>query len=168
MRTLNPITKRWSNWLIPGLAGLAVLLLGYGATGFAAKGGIPGPPTGGERPNNLSYPGIHTGTIVPIQAFWSVPTDGDETGLGVYYSYGCDQPEEDPPFSYPNTSCVDSLSDPTEYYTAAQCTDGVPPSPCYGLPVSRIYWQKVDENRSLSFFFISTQPCNFLNLFRKV
>lgn len=147
MKTLISITKRWQGWLALGAVGLAVGLLGYGVSSFAAKGGIPGPPTGGESPNNLSYPGLHTGTIVPIEAFWSVPADGDATGLGVYYSYGCDKPEGNPPYSYPNTSCVDNLDDPTQYYTAAQCTDGVPPSPCVGLPVSRIYWQKVDENR---------------------
>ena len=61
--------------------------------------------------------------------------------LGDNYSYGCDKPESDGRFSYPNTSCVDNLATPTVYYTAEPCTDNIMPSPCEGVPVSRMYWQ---------------------------
>jgi hypothetical protein len=118
-------------------------LLAFSGNGFAAKGGIPGPPTGGETTNNLSAPSIQTESVNSIEANWATP---EEPVLGVHYSYGCDQVEMSGSFSYPNTSCVDSLSDPTVYYTAKQCTDLEPPSPCKGLDVSRIYWQKVDVN----------------------
>jgi hypothetical protein len=110
---------------------------------LAAKGGIPGPPTGGESANRLSVPGVETTATTSVAAFWSPPAEGV---LGTHYSYGCDAPESDGQFSYPNTSCVDSLTTPTVYYTAEECTDDVPPSPCKGMPVERIYWQKVDVN----------------------
>jgi len=110
---------------------------------FGAKGGIPGPPTGGEVGNNLSLPAVLTGSAITAPHSWNPPT---APLLGVHYSYGCDQPESEGQFSYPNTSCVDSLTMPTVYYTAEECTDDVMPSPCQGLEVSRIYWQKVDAN----------------------
>lgn len=123
------------------VAGLSCLMVC--GSGFAAKGGIPGPPTGGEVSNNLSVPGVQTESVNSIIANWSTPA---EPVLGVHYSYGCDQPESDGQFSYPNTSCVDNLAIPATYYTAEECTDDVQPSPCQGLDVSRIYWQKVDVN----------------------
>jgi hypothetical protein len=122
---------------------LAVTLIALCGPGFAAKGGDPGPPTGGETPNNLSVPGVQTTATVSIAAYWSPP---EGAVLGTHYSYGCDIPEGNEQFSYPNTSCVDSLSEPSIYYTAEECTDDVEPSPCKGLPVERIYWQKVDVN----------------------
>jgi len=112
-------------------------------TGFAAKGGIPGPPAGGEVSNNLSFPAAVTESVNTITADFDMP-EGAE--LGVHYSYGCDVPESDAQFNYPNTSCVDNLSSPTVYYTASECTDSVLPSPCQGYEVSKIYWQKVDAN----------------------
>jgi len=108
---------------------------------YAAKGGIQGPPTGGETSNNLSFPSVQTESVNSIVANWSTPA---EPLLGIHYSYGCDQPESMDEFNYPNTSCVDSLADPQVYYTAEQCVE--PGAPCDGLPVSRIYWQKVDVN----------------------
>jgi len=122
--------------LVAGLFSLMVC-----GSGFAAKGGIPGPPTGGETPNNLSVPGILTESVNSIVANWSTPA---EPVLGVHYSCGCDQGEMNGSFSYPNTSCVDNLDVPGTYYTAEQCVaEG---APCAGLEVSRIYWQKVDVN----------------------
>jgi uncharacterized membrane protein YgcG len=118
-------------------------MLAYSGGGFAAKGGIPGPPTGGETPNNLSVPGVQTESVNSIIANWSTPA---EPVLGVHYSYGCDQGESLDQFNYPNTSCVDDLANPTVYYTAEECTDDEQPSPCLGLDVSRIYWQKVEVN----------------------
>ena len=112
-------------------------------TGFAAKGGIPGPPAGGEVSNNLSMPAAVTESVNSITAYFDMP-EGAE--LGVHYSYGCDVPESDGQFIYPNTSCVDNLSLPTVYYTASECTDSVLPSPCQGYEVSKIFWQKVDAN----------------------
>ena len=125
---------------------LAVALIALSGTGFAAKGGDPGPPVGGESPNNLSMPSIQTQSSITTDAYWLVPTEG--LVLGTHYSYGCDKPESDGQFSYPNTSCVVSLtSDPVVYYTAEQCTDDILPSPCQGMPVERIYHQKVDVNQ---------------------
>jgi hypothetical protein len=134
---------RWpKRWPIAGAA-LAITVIAFSAPVQAAKGGDPGPPVGGESPNNLSVPGVQTTAATSIAAYWSPP---GEALLGVHYSYGCDAPESDGQFSYPNTSCVDSLSEPTVHYTAEECTDDVLPSPCQGLPVERIYWQKVDVN----------------------
>jgi hypothetical protein len=116
-------------------------LLAFSMSGFAAKGGIPGPPTGGEVGNNLSLPAVSTESVNSVAVYWNTP----ETDiLGEHYSYGCDQEESSGQFSYPNTSCVDSLDAPTTYYTAASCTSAG--YPCEGLPVERIYWQKVDVN----------------------
>mgnify|MGYP001209468226 CR=1 FL=1 len=129
------------NTLFCIILALGILLLPM--TVLAAKGGIPGPPTGGETSNNLSTPAVQTESVNSIAANWSTPT---EPVLGVHYSYGCDKGESMDSFSYPNTSCVDKLSEPGVYYTAAECTDDVMPSPCEGLPVDRIYWQKVDVN----------------------
>lgn len=128
-----------------GLTVMTILfgLLAFSGLGFAAKGGIPGPPSGGETSNNLSVPGVVTGSVTTVPHNWAPPI---EPLLGVHYSYGCDMPESDGSFSYPNTSCVDSLSDPNRYYDALECTDEDLPSPCLGLDVYRIYWQKVDAN----------------------
>ena len=135
---------RWPlRWPIAGAA-LAITVIAFSPPVLAAKGGIKGPPTGGESPNNLSVPGVQTQASTSIAAHWTPP---GEPGLGVHYSYGCDVGESDGQFSYPNTSCVDSLTAPTEYYTAEQCTDDVQPSPCQGMSVERIYWQKVDVNQ---------------------
>jgi len=112
-----------------------------GGNVFAAKGGIPGPPSGGETANNLSVPGVQTESVNSIIANWSTPM---EPALGVHYSYGCDVGEMNGSFSYPNTSCVDNLDVPATYYTAEQCVQAG--MPCEGLPVDRIYWQKVDVN----------------------
>ena len=122
---------------------IAVIFVAFGVMLLAAKGGIQGPPEGGETPNNLSVPGVQTQASTMTAAYWAPPA---EPQLGVHYSYGCDVGEGDGQFSYPNTSCVDSLSLPTVYYTAAECTDDVPPSPCQGMAVERIYWQKVPTN----------------------
>jgi hypothetical protein len=106
-----------------------------------AKGGIPGPPSGGEVSNNLSLPAVLTGSLQSVAHFWTPPA---EPVLGEHYSYGCGVPESDGQFEYPNTSCVDDLSEPTEYYAAEACT--AVDAKCEGYDVSRIYWQKVDAN----------------------
>ena len=134
---------RWPlRWRI-AVGALAITMIAFSAPVLAAKGGIKGPPTGGESTNNLSVPGVETATTDVIAARWAPP---GVPVLGTHYSYGCDAPESDGQFSYPNTSCVDNLSDPTVYYTEEQCTDDVQPSPCQGMPVDRIYWQKVESN----------------------
>ncbi len=117
-------------------------LLALGSTAMAAKGGDPGPPEGGEgaAPNRMSAPAIYNADIL---ADWDVKTDAV---LGVDYSYGCDQEEFFDVYKYPNTSCVDDLMNPTIYYTAEECTDAMQPSPCQGLEVYRIYWQKNANN----------------------
>jgi len=101
---------------------LAAVLFGATAImadAYAAKGGIPGPPDGGEEGagNRLSYPAV----LIPglsITPFFQV-LEGE---LGVTYSYGCPGTEMLEQFEYPNISCVDDLTEPMEYYTAAQCT----------------------------------------------
>lgn len=123
------------------LSALALTMIALAGPGFAAKGGIPGPPTGGESTNNLSTPSIQTETASSIEAYWSVQSDAV---LGTHYSYGCDLPETSGSFSYPNTSCVDDLDAPAIYYDALQCT--ATGMPCEGQEVSRVYWQKVQVN----------------------
>jgi hypothetical protein len=140
--TTNPAFQRGRNSAVLAIAGM-ILVAVLSGNAFAAKGGDPGPPTGGETPNNLSVPGVQTESVNSIEANWSTPA---EPLLGVHYSYGCDRGESNGNFSYPNTSCVNDLDAPTVYYTAEECTDTVQPSPCLGLEVSRIYWQKVDVN----------------------
>jgi hypothetical protein len=124
---------------------LAVALIAICGPGFAAKGGEPGPPTGGETPNNLSVPGILTESDVSTEAYWSVNTVAPE--FKVQYSYGCDLEESYGEFKYPNTSCVDDLMEPTIYYTPEECV--LTGNPCAGLEaedVFRIYWQKEPLN----------------------
>jgi uncharacterized membrane protein YgcG len=87
-------------------------------------------------------PSIQTQSSITTDAYWNVPTEG--LVLGTHYSYGCDKPEGNEQFNYPNTSCVDNLDAPTVYYDAAACT--APGAPCEGMEVSRIYHQKVDVN----------------------
>ncbi len=134
-----------SLWRWPvGETVLAIVLVALSGPGFAAKGGIPGPPTGGESTNNLSTPGLQTQSVNSIDANWAIPAS---PVLGEHYSYGCDAIEEYDEFKYPNTSCVDELMEPTTYYTAEQCV--AVDMPCEGFAVeelSRIYWQKVDVN----------------------
>ena len=123
---------------------LAAALVALSGPGFAAKGGIPGPPSGGETANNLSTPGLQTQSANSIGANWSVP---GEAVLGEHYSYGCDAEEAYDEFKYPNTSCVDELMDPTTYYTAEQCVEvGMPCEGFESADLSRIYWQKVEVN----------------------
>ena len=141
-RTFNQLANWPGRWPIAGGV-LTIAAIGIGFLILGAKGGIQGPPTGGETPNNLSVPGVQTQASTSIAAYWAPP---GEPQLGVHYSYGCDKGESSGQFSYPNTSCVDSLTEPTVYYTAEQCTDAVDPSPCQGMAVERIYWQKVESN----------------------
>jgi uncharacterized membrane protein YgcG len=122
-------------------AALAVTLIAFCGTGFAAKGGDPGPPTGGETGNNLSTPGILTESSVNVDAKWSVT---DTPVLGEHFSYGCPGEEVWEEFKYPNTSCVDHLMEPTVYYTPEQCV--AVGGPCEDKEVSRIYWQKEPLN----------------------
>jgi hypothetical protein len=135
------------------LLSVAVALALAVSVAYAAPGGIPGRPLnpgggggGGNKPpvelsNNLSFPAV-SATLSTEEARWNSPA---EPLLGVTYSYGCDKPETlDDQFSYPNTSCVDDLATPTVFLTAEQCTAAG--AKCEGLPVDRIYWQKVDAN----------------------
>lgn len=135
-------TIRWPGWRPVAMSVFAVVLIAFSFSGFAAKGGDPGPPVGGETSNNLSLPSIQTESSLTTAARWNVPTA--DAVLGVHYSYGCDVPESNEQFNYPNTSCVDDLSIPTIYYSAQQCMSST--GPCAGKPVSRIYWQKVEVN----------------------
>ncbi|MEJ2298147.1 MAG: hypothetical protein P8X94_06520 [Woeseiaceae bacterium] len=125
-------------------AALAIVLIALCGPGFAAKGGNPGPPTGGESSNNLSTPSIQTESANTVAINWSVP---GAPVLGTHYSYGCAQGESYDEFKYPNTSCVDELMTPTTYYTAEQCVaTGMPCEGFAAAELSRIYWQKVDVN----------------------
>mgnify|MGYP001818120124 CR=1 FL=1 len=141
MKRILQTMKQDGMWWPMFGAALAVTMIAFSGPGFAAKGGIPGPPVGGETANNLSTPSIQTESANTIEANWAVPAPATR---GVHFSYGCDVPETNGQFSYPNTSCVDNLDDPNVYNDAAECTAAG--MPCDGLPVSRIYWQKVDVN----------------------
>jgi hypothetical protein len=136
-------------WTIAATA--AVVALTAFADGTYAKQGVckdgTPPPCGGgggkppvEGVNNLSFPAVSE-TLVPVEPRWNPAA---EPILGVHYSYGCEGEEMLDQFIYPNTSCVDNLAAPSDYLTAVQCTAAG--APCAGLPVSRIYWQKVDTN----------------------
>ncbi len=129
----------WRRSIAQGL--FAITLIALCSPGFAAKGGIPGPPSGGESANNLSTPGLQTESAITVEANWSVP---GTPILGTHYSYGCDVPQSVGQFSYPNTTCVDNPETPTIYYDDASCKSAG--MPCAGQEVSRIYWQKVDVN----------------------
>ena len=80
-------------------------LLAFSMSSFGAKGGIPGPPTGGEVGNNLSLPAVLTGSAITTDHNWIPPA---EPVLGVHYSYGCDQPESDGQFNYPADIILDA------------------------------------------------------------
>ena len=108
MNKINREKASWpERWSIAEAA-LAITVIAFSAPVLAAKGGIPGPPAGGESPNNLSTPAIQTESATTVIANWSVPTAPE---LGVHYSYGCDIPESDGQFNYPNTSCLLYTSD---------------------------------------------------------
>jgi hypothetical protein len=143
MKRNNSMLIRWPRYwpIAAATLALAAVLVAFVGSGFAAKGGTGGPPTGEEGTNNMSTPGIQTESATTIAAYWSSPA---EAQLGVHYSYGCAVPESEGQFNYPNTSCVDSLGDPTVYYSAEQCVAA--DYPCYGAEVSRVYWQKVVVN----------------------
>jgi hypothetical protein len=95
----------------------------------------------------MSVPAITFSSENPdIIAYWNVIAEEDAL-LGTHYSYGCDKGESDDHFSYPNTSCVDVLMGPNVYYNAEDCV--LPGAPCEGFAaeeLSRIYWQKIEEN----------------------
>ena len=131
--------KLWMSWMAFGLA--LVVMVAVASPAWAAKGGDPGPPTGGEVSNNLSFPSVLTEAQTSIAAYWTPP---DPSVLGEHYSYGCDKLQMVGQFSYPNTTCVDDPENPFVYLTAEDCT--ALGAPCEGLPLSRIYWQKVDAN----------------------
>ncbi len=115
-------------------------LLALGSTAMGAKGGVKGPPINvGENVNQMSFPAIFD---AEISANWSVPALNAAV-LGVDYSYGCDQEEFSGVYSYPNTSCVNNLMAPEEYYTADECIQSGHPCEGFALDeVYRIYWQK--------------------------
>jgi len=142
MKQTTSLLIRWPGWQLVAIAVFAALLIAFSAPGLTAKGGTQGPPTGGESSNNLSTPSIQTESSLSTAARWNVPTEG--AVLGEHYSYGCDEPQSDGQFNYPNASCVDNLSEPTVYYTAEQCRANVPE--CANKDIYRIYWQKVEVN----------------------
>ena len=131
--------------------GLAlVILLALPGSAIAAKGGIPGPPPGGETPNNLSLPAVLTGSAITTGHSWNPPA---EPLFGVHYSWGCEGEESVEQWSYPNTTCaeLDPVNDEWVYLTAEECTDPSRPGPCvdeFGVAkdLYPIYWQKVDAN----------------------
>ncbi|MBU0943476.1 MAG: hypothetical protein KKE53_03390, partial [Proteobacteria bacterium] len=89
--------------------------------------------------NNLSYPAV----LIDGPSIDPHFTIQGEV-LGETYSYGCEGSEMYDVFTYPNTSCVDDLATPTIYYTAAECT--APGGKCEGKSVTRMYWQKEEDN----------------------
>ena len=61
--------KHSLTWLIGHYTMVALLLIA--APGLAAKGGVPGPPVGGETANNLSFPALLTESQTTILAYWT-------------------------------------------------------------------------------------------------
>ncbi len=127
---------------------LAYMLV-WNISGFGPREIMAAPPDGpGEDPagNNLSLPAVLTNTVTgDIPAYWNPP----DAGVGMlceHYSYGCDKPETADHFSYPNTSCVETLMVPKEEVvclTAEVCTATGGKCDGYELSeLSRIYWQK--------------------------
>ena len=94
-KTIYDLANWPRRWPIAGGA-LAIAAIGVGLLILGAKGGIPGPPVGGETPNNLSVPGVQTMATTSTAAYWAPPV---EPQLGVHYSYGCDQGESNAQFS---------------------------------------------------------------------
>lgn len=107
---------------------------------FACGGGAIEAKAEEGSGNNLSYPAvlIEGASIAP-----HFTIQGEV--LGETYSYGCEGSEMYDVFTYPNTSCVDDLASPTIYYTAAECT--APGGKCEGKSVTRMYWQKEEDNQ---------------------
>ncbi len=117
--------------VLAGMGGLSGGAFGKG------KPLTPGEETAGNR---LSYPAILVNATSSITPFFTVA----EGELGKTYSYACDKIEMLDQWEYPNTSCVDNLTNPTVYYTEEQCK--ALDAKCAGLPVSRVYWQKQELN----------------------
>jgi hypothetical protein len=88
--------------------------------------------------NHLAYPAVDTtGAAAAVPSF-SATTDT----LGVTFSYACDKPEKIDTTTFPNTSCV--TADGSKYLSVAECTAAG--AACEGLPVDKVYWQKVPTN----------------------
>ena len=134
-------------------------LLALGSTAMAAKPETPGETTAG---NQLSYPAILFGvTAGETPALFPVP----EGVKGTDFSYGCNVPEWNEYFHYPNTSCVDDLDEPTSYMDPDDCLtycigkcNSLTEEQQASLPegfscdessivVSRMYWQKLEANQ---------------------
>ena len=143
--------------LTVALAFAGTLVVAGGA--LAAKGmckdGTPPPckPGGGEDPtavNHLSYPAV----LIPSSAEGQSATFQVGTVFGQNYSYGCAKEQVltigGTAFTYPNTTCaeLDDQGEVVKYLSAAECNDSSNENaPCAGLPVDRIYWQKVSNNQ---------------------
>jgi hypothetical protein len=130
---------------LPAALGIAGILLFAAMSGnaFAAKkvcddgSRPPCRDTGELAGNRLSYPAV-TFSGSDIVPFYDVA----EGVLGETWSYGCEGEEVlDDQYTYPNTSCVNSLTEPTTYFTADTCV-----SKCGEQLVDRIYWQKQEAN----------------------
>lgn len=115
-----------------------------------------GPTARGEEPtgNHLSYPAMLLNGVGSTSFSFSGVGEGT---LGANYSYGCAKEEKvtvsGTTYTYPNTSCVSGWKEDgsaVAFLTAEQCTvadsDPTTPHPCQGLPVDRIYWQKIAGN----------------------
>jgi hypothetical protein len=121
------------------------VVLAFATSAAEAQGRRP-PPNGGggggeeeTAVNNLAYPAVMINNAAGvISAFFTV----SNPKLGETFSYGCDKPETIGASTYPNTSCM-SLDG--GYLNASECT--ATGAPCAGLPVDRIYWQKVTDNK---------------------
>jgi hypothetical protein len=116
------------------------LALAAGATALAAAPpdvGGGGGEEGETATNHLSYPAVNTEGPAVTNSF-SATVDT----LGVTYSFACNKPETVGTTTFPNTSCV--TTDGSKFLTASECT--ATGAACEGLPVERIYWQKVASN----------------------
>jgi hypothetical protein len=117
------------------------LALAAGATALAAAPpdvGGGGGEEGETATNHLSYPAVDTTGATAAVASFSATVDT----LGVTFSYACDKPEKIDTTTFPNTSCV--TADGSKYLSVTECTAAG--AVCEGLPVEKVYWQKVATN----------------------
>ncbi len=142
---------------LPAALGIAGILLFAAMSGnvFAAKkvcddgSRPPCRDTGELAGNRLSYPAV-TFSGSDIVPFYDV----EEGALGETWSYGCEGEEVlDDQYTYPNTSCVNSLTEPMIYFDAVACV-----SKCGDQTVDRIYWQKQEANTWSSQVTVAEDP----------
>lgn len=122
--------------------------LAFAASVAVAQSGNKPPAAGGGGGettvgNNLSYPALDLDPTTAAANFFFSIAANPAPELGKTFSYGCDKPEKIGTSEYPNTSCVVISGSLVTYLSASACM--APSAPCFGYPVDRIYWQKINS-----------------------